>query len=201
MPAVRSELLEVVSDAYPETFEGVTSTKTLGESVFSGPTPHPNEVLNLFIKQKLTSTLPMAYYMAVRRGVDSLMDKRLPQNAMLPPEVLQAAIKGLMALRELEFNETHLLVLRPKSSHPLTNCPSRNALSSWASHAHKKVIGRITGSSRSGTKVLEVLSLSNLCGDDSGQFCESCIRGWEGEHVEVRKRAWGMLPDVFGLKG
>ena len=55
MPAVRPQLLKVARDAYPETFEGVTPTKSLGESVFSGPTPHPNEVLNLFVRQNLTS--------------------------------------------------------------------------------------------------------------------------------------------------
>ena len=102
MPAVRPQLLEVVRDAYPEAFEGVTLTKPLGEKVFSGPTPHPNEVLNLFIQQELTSALPMAYYMAAQRGIDSLMDGRLPRNARLPPEIIQTATKGLMTLREME---------------------------------------------------------------------------------------------------
>ena len=86
MPAVRSGLLEVVNEAYPETFEGVTPMKPLGGDVFSGPTPHPNEVLNLFVQQKLTSALPMAYYLAARRGVDLLMAEHLPQSATLPPD-------------------------------------------------------------------------------------------------------------------
>ena len=47
MPAVRSHLLDVVRDAYPERFEGVTPTRSLGETAFNGPTPHPNEVLKL----------------------------------------------------------------------------------------------------------------------------------------------------------
>jgi hypothetical protein len=85
MPTVRSQLLEVVRDAYPETFEGLTPSKPLGESVFSGPTPHPNVVLNLFVQQKLTSALPMAYYMATRKGVNLLMGEHLPRNATLSP--------------------------------------------------------------------------------------------------------------------
>ena len=114
MPTVRSQLIEVVRDAYPETFDGVMPTKTLGENVFDGPTPHPNEVLNLFVQQKLASALPMAYYMAARRGVDSLMDRRLPQSATLSPEALQTAIKGFITVRAtlpLQF-----LVLKSRSS-------------------------------------------------------------------------------------
>ena len=44
----------------------------------------------------------MAYYMAARRGVDSLMDGCLPRSVALPPEVLRAAIRGLMVLRGVE---------------------------------------------------------------------------------------------------
>ena len=66
MPAVLSQLLDIIRDAYPETFEGLDPYKVLGESVFTGPTPHPNAVLNLFVQQGLASALPMAYYMAVR---------------------------------------------------------------------------------------------------------------------------------------
>ena len=65
MPTIRSQLLEVVRDAYPETFDGLGPSKPLGESIFDGRTPHPNEVLNLFVQQNLTSALPMAYYMAI----------------------------------------------------------------------------------------------------------------------------------------
>lgn len=200
MPTVRSELLEAINNAYPETFEGVTPNKPLGEGVFSGPTPHPNEVLSLFIQQKLTSALPMAYYMAVRRGVDSLMDRRLPHSATLPPEVLQSAIKGFISLRGLELNEIHRLVLRSKASHSSASCPSRKTMGVGGSDAHQRVIDRITGFSRSGTKVLEVLSMGGPYGGGSDEFCHNCVNGWETEHVAVRKKAWEMLPEFFGLK-
>ena len=118
IPTVRSQVLDVARKAYPETFEGLSPSKPLGESVFSGPAPHPNEVLNLFVQQKLTSTLPMAYYMAARRGLDSLMDRRLPASGILSPEILQVAIRGLMALREVELNETHHLIFGQRGSRP-----------------------------------------------------------------------------------
>ena len=200
IPTVRSQLLEAIRDAYPETFEGLTPTKSIGENAFDGPTPHPNEVLNLFVQQKLTSALPVAYYMAASRGLDSLMDRSLPQSATLSPEILQSAIKVLMALRELELNETYCLVLGSKTSHPCSssNCPSRTTTGPRVSDAHKKVIGRITNSSRSGTKVLQVLSSSGICEGGSEEFCETCVKGWEAGHGEVRRRAWNTLSDVSG---
>ncbi|KAF9646048.1 hypothetical protein BDM02DRAFT_3271266 [Thelephora ganbajun] len=201
MPTVRSQLLEVVRDAYPETFEGLDPSKVLGESVFGGQTPHPNAVLNLFVQQKLTSVLPMAYYMAVRRGLDSLMDTGLPASARLSPENLRVAIKGLTALREMELKEIHRLVLGSKlsCSRSKSNCSLCGTADPKVMEAHQKVVDRITDSSRSGTKVLQVLSLRDVCGDDLLGFCEGCVEGLEVGHAEMRKKAWTMLPDLFGL--
>ena len=202
MSTVRPQVLDVIRDAYPETFERSAPSKPIGESVFSGPTPHPNEVLNLFVQQNLTSVLPMAYYMAARRGLGSLMDRRLPASARLSPEVLQVAIEGFVALREMELKETHRLISGSKGSRPcsLPNCPSRNTTGPRVSEAHQKVVDRIVDSARSGTKVLQVLSLKEVCGGDCFGFCEGCVEGWEVGHVDVRRKAWGVLPDVFGLK-
>ena len=68
MPSFRTRLLETIRSGYPESFEGLDPSKALGEDVFDRPKPHPNAVLNLFVQQKLTSALPMAYYMAARGG-------------------------------------------------------------------------------------------------------------------------------------
>ena len=208
MPTIRSQLIEVVRDSYPETFDGVTPTKTLGEDVFDGPTPHPNEVVNLFVQQKLTSALPMAYYMAARRGVDSLMDERLPRSATLSPRVLRTAIKGFITLREVELKETHQLVFGSKRSGPcsLPNCLSRTPASPAALEAYQKVFDHIVGSSDRGTKVLQV---PELCKGSEGQvavgicpdICENCERRWKYGHADLRERVWAMLPDAFGLKG
>ena len=200
MPTVRSQILEVIRDAYPVTFEGLDPSKVLGESVFNGTTPHPNAVLNLFVQQKLSSALPMAYYMAVRRGPDSLMDAHFPASARLSPGILQVAIKGLFALREMELREINRLILGPKGSRrTLSKCSSCSAAGPGVSEAHQRVIDQIADSSRSGTRLLQVLSLGEICGDHHG-FCESCVKEWEYGHAEVRKKAWAALPHVFGLK-
>ena len=203
MPAVRSQMVDIVRDAYPTSFDGLTPAKPIGESVFGGSTPHPNEVLNLFVQQKVTSALPMAYYMAARRGLGSLMDGRLPAAARLPLETLQVATKGLLTLREIELNETYDLVLGSKGSRICSqaNCPSRTTTGPRVSEAHRKVIDRMASYAHSGTKLLQVLSLRDVCGDDCLGFCESCVEGWEAGHANVRKKVWGILPDVFGLRG
>ena len=202
MPAVRSYILKAVRDAYPETFEGLDPSKALGERVFSGPTPHPSAVLNLFVQQKFTSALPMAYYMAVRRGLDSLMGVCPPTSARLSPEILRAAIRGLIALREMELRETHRLILGPDASHQCSSstCPSHGAVGPKMWEAHQNVIDRVTDSSGSGTKILQIASLRDVCGGNCYGFCENYVQGWKHGHAEVRKKAWAALPDVFGLR-
>ena len=183
------------------TFEGLDPSTALGENVFSGPSPHPNAVLNLFVQQNLTSALPMAYYMAVRRGLDSLLDERLPESARLPPKILRRAMKGLLVLREMELTETRRLIFGSRScSRP--GCPSRDATGPGFSEAYHKIADRIVGSVElhAGTKLLQVLSLREICGDDGFGFCKGCVEAWEAGHADVRKKAWAALPDVFGLR-
>ena len=198
LPTVRSQLLELVRDAYPETFEGLVPSKPLGENVFGGPTPYPNEVLNLFVQQKLTSTLPMAYYMAARRGLGSLMNPCHPTSVRLPPETLQMAVGGLMALREMELKEVHRLITAPHRC-VTRGCISPKTSGPGASDVGREVVDRITGSSQSGTKILQVCSLNDICGSELGGPCKSCEEWWESGHAEVRKSAWAALPSVFGL--
>ena len=207
MPAVRSQVLDIVRDAYPETFEGLAPSKPLGEIVFTGSTPHPNEALNLFVQQNLTSALPMAYYMAARRGPDSLMDRHISRNATLSPRILRSAIRGLMALREVELNETHRLIFGLMVSHPcpVPNCPSHAPTGPAALEVYRKVFDHIVGSSQLGTKILQV---PEFCGDRGGELrgldlgvCSSCVERWESGHAELRRKAWAALPDIFGLMG
>ena len=149
LPTVRSQLLEVIHDAYPDSFEELTPSKPLGEAIFSGPNPHPNTVLSLFVQQKLRTALPMAYYMAARRGIGSSMDRHLSRSATLSPDILQSTITGLMVLREVELNETHCLIFKPKDSHPCSTqkCPSHTPTSPTTLDAYRKVFNHIVGSS------------------------------------------------------
>ena len=143
--------------------------------------------------------LPMAYYMAGRRGGRSLINSRHPANAQLSSEILQPAVDGLMALREMELKEIHRLITTPHRclSH---GCVAPKTLGPGGSDAERKVIDKITGSSQSGTRVLQVFSSDDNCGDELGGFCRSCEEWWESGHFEMRKKAWAALPGVFGLR-
>ena len=203
MPNLRAQLLETVRDAYPKNFEGLDPSKALGENVFDGPKPHPNAVLNLFVQQKVTSALPMAYYMAVRRGSDSLMDTRLPTSARLSGQTLRCAIRGLIALREMELKETHRIVFKVKDAPnrvgcSSTDCPSRG--SRGLSDEHQRTFDRITGSAVGGTRVLQVLLASEFTEDTESKFCQVCGERMQAAHAEVRKKAWAALPEMFCLK-
>ena len=207
MPALRSQLLEVVRDAYPESFEGLGPSKRIGESVFSGQAPHPNKVLNLFVEQNLTSALPMAYYMAARRGPGSLMSGDPPRSVTLPPGILRSAVEGLMALREVELNETHRLIFGLKGTHPCStqNCPSRSPNAPAALEAYQKVFDHIVGSSHLGTNVLQVPEFYEGYGRDlecvGPGLCRSCVERRETGHAELRKNVWAKLSAIFRLKG
>ena len=206
MPDLRAQLLETIRDAYPETFEGLDPSRTLGENVFDGPKPHPNAVLNLFVQQKVASALPMAYYMAVRRGSDSLMDAQLPTNATLSGQTLRSAIRGLMALREMELKETDRIVFKTPNrvGCSSTNCPSRHSggrLDAETIGAHQRIFDRITGSAVGGTRILQVLSGSEFAEDTETTFCEVCAEKIQAAHGEVRRKAWAALPEVFCLRG
>jgi len=203
MPNLRAQLLETIRDAYPKNFEGLDPSKALGENVFDGPKPHPNAVLNLFFQQKVTSALPMAYYMAARRGSDSLMDTRLPTSATLSGQTLRSAIRGLIALREMELKETHRIVFKIKDAPnrvgcSSTDCPSRG--SRGLSDEHQRTFDRITGSAVGGTRVLQVLQASEFTEDTESKFCQVCAEKMQVAHGEVRRKAWAALPEMFGLK-
>ena len=134
------------------------------------------------------------------------MDRSLPRSATLSPDILQSAITGLMALREAELNETHRLIFEPKGSRPCSapKCPSHTPTSPAALDAYQKVLSHVVGSSRLGTKVLQVPEFYENHGGDlqcvSPNICGNCVQRWESGHVELRKRVWAKLQDVFGLK-
>jgi len=208
MPKIRARLLETIRDAYPEKFEGLEPSKPLGESVFDGPRPHPNSVLNLFVQQKVTLALPMAYYMAARRGLDSLMNTRLPLSATLSGQTLRSAMHGLMELREMELKETHRIIFTIKNASNRVGCSSKDCpsrrfkgpLDAEIIGVHQRAFDRITESADGGTRILQVLSVSEFAEDTGTKFCQVCVEKIQAAHAEVRRKAWAALPRVFGLK-
>ena len=140
--------------------------------------------------------------MAAQRGLDSLMGMRPPASVNLTPEVLRVAMKGLLTFREMELNQVHSWILGSKCwSCSDSDCPSRIVTGARVSEAHQAVVDRIVDSAHFGTKILEVLSLKEICGGSNLGFCGRCVKGWESEHADVRESAWGLLLDISGSGG
>jgi hypothetical protein len=199
IPNIRARLLETIRGAYPENFEGLNNM-VIGESVF-GDAPHPNAVLNLFIQQNVTWALPMAYYMAARRGLDSLMDDRLSPSAMLSGQTLRSATRGLTALREMELRETHRIVFTVKDATDRADCSSlRCPLEAGTVGAHRRAFDRIAGSGVEGTRILQILSEGEFARDIELEFCQVCAEKMQVAHAGVRRKAWTALPVLFGLR-
>ena len=196
-------MLETIRDAYPENFEGLDPSKTFGENAFGGSKPHPNAVLNLFVEQNVTSALPMAYYMAARRGLDSLMDSRprLQSGATLSGQTLKSAMRGLVALQVMEHKEMHQIVFTfdDTANRPgcfSKDCPSRGpkGLSgAGIMQAQRRVFDRIMGSAAGGTRILQVLSANEFAGDGESKFCQTCAERMKVAHADLRRKAWVTL--------
>ena len=112
-----------------------------------------------------------------------------------------------MTLREVELNETHSLIFERKDSQPcpVPKCPSRNPTGPAALDAYRKVFNNIADSPQLGTKMLQVPEFyEDFEGDIrcvGPDICSKCVERWECGHADLRKKAWVMLPRVFGLKG
>lgn len=96
---IRSQILLDLSPAYPTKLSEYEESTCRGEAVFGVPTPHPNSVLELFVKCNVAFALPFAYYRAcITDDHPSLVSST--EGARLSPDTLKAALRGQARLRE-----------------------------------------------------------------------------------------------------
>ena len=91
----------------------------------------------------------------------------------------------------MELKETHRIVCSSRSP--------RGPSGTGTVEAHQQAFDRITGSVVGRTRILHVLSADELVGDPESKSCRVCAEKMQVAHVEVRKKAWAALPEVFGL--
>ncbi|KAF9646040.1 hypothetical protein BDM02DRAFT_3119247 [Thelephora ganbajun] len=122
------------------------------------------------------------------------------QTTLATPDSPNGCPRILSSDTAVDFVTLLNMIYLPRYS----NCPSRTPTSSASLAAYQKVFDHIVGSSQRGTKVLQI---PEFYGDSDGDVvrvfpdtCGGCVRRWESGHADVRKKAWGMLPGVFGLK-
>ena len=136
------------------------------------------------------------------------MDTRLPPSATLSGQTLRFAIRGLIALREMELMGTHRIIFAIKKTTELVGCSSAECLSRSSKRtldresggAHRRIFDQITGSVNGGTRILQVLSATEFAEGPESKFCQVCAEKMQALHADVRRKAWAALPEVFGLK-
>jgi hypothetical protein len=94
---IREGLVEDLKIAYPTEWEDFEAAKIVGEDIFGSPKPHPNEVLNLFLEQKIKFALPFAAYRAGLGGPSSLASET--PGTILPRLVIASIIHGMGGMR------------------------------------------------------------------------------------------------------
>ena len=146
----------------------------------------------------------MTYYMA---RSNLLMDRHLPRNATLSPEIPQSAFTGLTVSREAELKGIHNSILELESYYPCftSDHPSRTPAGLAALATRHKGFGHVGGPPRFGTKAFQVPEFYEGYGGDPqcvglGVY-SSRVGRCGSEHAELRKEVWAMLLDAFGLKG
>ena len=77
---------------------------------------------------------------------------------------------------------------------------SKRSLDGENGEACQRIFDQITGSVNGGTRILQVLSVTEFAGGPESKFCQVCAEKMQAAHVDVRRKAWATLPEVFGLK-
>lgn len=105
---VREQLFHILKGAYPTKWEAYQTTDVLGEDIFGLPKPHLNEVLNLFLEQRVKFAIPLASYRAALGGFSSLLSNR--PGATLPRLPLAFTIYGMDTIRSEVSQFAHSIV-------------------------------------------------------------------------------------------
>ena len=145
--------------------------------------PHPNEVLKLFWECEVKQCLPVAFYEATVRGVNSLTSSKL--NTSLPPQILTSAIKALAAFNSKRMDHVRATLDTVRTC---SECKRANLLSI----EHSMLPARSD------------LSLSPLRDPDPKPdvariLCEGCTGEVTGDDRAFRCAFWDELPGMFGL--
>ena len=155
---------------------------TAATAAFALP-PHANEVLKLFWECDVKQCLPVAFYEATVRGVNSLTSSR--PKVSLPPQVFTPALRALAL-----FNHKRVEHVRSALG-PVRNC-TRCGFENLVHIEHSLLPSKVD------------LSLSPLRDPSSGPeatltLCVRCTEVVTKVDRAFRNEFWDELPGMFGL--
>lgn len=186
MEGIRKLLIHHAQKHYPvemSKYEDVMSEHGTAAHAAFILCPHPNEVLKLFWECDIKQCLPIAFYEATTRGVNSLTSSR--PKVVLPPQILTPVLKALAAL-----NTKHMDHVRSIMSTFRVCAKCRRGDLVAVEHRLAPTKGD-----------LAIFPLRDP-GDDSDVsklLCEGCFELLKGQYDAFRVSLWDDLPGVFGL--
>ena len=188
MEGVRKVLVHSIQKHYPtelSDYERIMNEHGTAATSAFALAPHANEVLKLFWECDVKQCLPVAYYEATIRGVNSLSSSS--PKVSLPPQILGPAIRALGSLhcKRVENVRSILELVRDCRS-----CRGTNLMA--IEHELLPIKNDISLSPlRDANKELSPANASFLC-----RLCVGIITGrCQAFGIQL----WAELPGVFGL--
>ena len=180
---IRLQILLDLRSAYPVKFSDFEAASCRGEAIFGSPLPHPNSVLDLFVKCNVTSALPFAFYRACIAGDPTSLNSKV-EGTVLLPSTFEAALCGHTRLKAGEVQLAKTLAFKDCGSWRCSGQTpaSRTQVFNWI---HPKA------AARSG-----ILERDTFTG--SG-FCSQCLKNFAEGLSEAKGDIWENLPSYFGL--
>ena len=145
--------------------------------------PHPNQILKLFWECEIRQCLPIAFYEATVRGVNSLTSPK--PKVFLPRQISTPALKALAA-----FNNGYREHVGSVLYSFCSDCRCKNllAIEQWLHPVR-------------GDLSLFPLRDVGVKPGVSGLLCESCVGEMVDAYSAWRLSIWADLPGTFGLPG
>lgn len=186
MQGVRKLLIHHVQKHYPiemSVYELVIDEHgTAAEAAFT-ISPHPNEVLKLFWECEIMHCLPVAFYEATSRGINSLTSSK--PNVTLPPEILTPALKALVAL-----NSNHVQHIR-------MTVPTFRACA-LCRRANLMGVEHLLAPTKADLSLFP-LRESGAKPEISRILCEGCVEELKESYCNFKYALWEDLPGMFAL--
>jgi len=181
---LRSQILLDLHPAYPAELSKYEASSCLGEEVFGAPVPHPNSVLNLFVKSEVDFALPFAYYRVCIAG-DPASLETTDAEAALPPDTLKAALRGQARLRAEEVQLVRKVVVQ--------DCISWGVCLGKQSSGRARIFDWIFPKAVTQSGILEKGEPPEL------GYCIYCQKHFKRELSKAKEDTWKNLPTYFGL--
>jgi len=188
MEGVRKVLIHSIQKHYPveiSDYERIMNEHgTAATAAFALP-PHANEVLKLFWECDIKQCLPVAFYEATIRGVNSLSSST--PKVSLPPQILGPAIRALGSFHSKRVDHVRS-TLDPIRD--CDNCKTENLLTVEHTLLPTKNDLSLSPLRDSGLELRPGIA-RNLCGACAGEVTTG--------NTTFRHVFWAELPGMFGL--